>query len=164
MKESRPMTILVTIKEFEDKMLIAKKGKKTGKPRYWTVNGQSLYNAALHFTARAKVTTYFHDYLLRHVVDQIAPSQIIDLNEYIEQHPTEKLSVSLDIYEVRRGKMPDIGNLWIWIKWFEDVLQECEIIPNDNPNYIIESGRTKYHWVNDPQDRKLQFKIEFIKQ
>lgn len=158
------MIILVTVNNFEDKILLARKSRKTGKPRYWTVNGQSLYNAALHFTARAKVTTYFHNYLLKHIISQITPSQIIDLHNYIEEHPDEKMSVSLDIYEVKRGKMPDIGNLWIWIKWFEDALQECEVIPNDNPNYIIESGRKMYHWVTDPLKRKLQFKIEFIKQ
>jgi len=164
MKEDLFMRILVTINEFEDKMLLSKKSRKTGKSKYWTVNGQSLYNSSLHFTARAKVTEYFHNYLIRHILDQITPSQILELNKCLEVDPYTKLAISLDIYEIKRGKMPDIGNLWLWIKWFEDALQKCEIIPNDNPNYVIESGRKTYHWVNDPSERKLQFKIETIKQ
>lgn len=158
------MTISVTIENFEDKVMLSKKSRKTGKPKYWKVNGQSLYNASLHFTARAKVTNYFHIYLIGHIVKQIKPSQIIELHKILESDANTKLAVSLDIYEIKRGKMPDIGNLWIWIKWFEDALQDCMIIPDDNPNYIIESGRTTYHWVNDPLERKLQFKIETIKQ
>lgn len=164
MKGHLLMIILVTIENFEDKILLSKKSKKTGKPRYWTVNGQSLYNASLHFTARARVTNYFHNYLIKHIVKQITPSQIIKLHQNLEADPNCKLSISLDIYEIKRGRMPDIGNMWIWIKWFEDALQDCMIIPNDNPNYVIESGRKTYHWVNDPSERKLQFKIQTIKQ
>ena len=157
------MTISVTIKEFEDKIMLVKKKRKTGKPQYWTVNGQSLYNATLHFRARGKVTEYFHKYLSKYIKEQISTEQIFKLEEYMHEHPEERISISLDIYEVKRGKMPDIGNMWIWIKWFEDALQECGVITNDNPDYIIESGRKRYHWVNTPEERKLLFKINFVK-
>jgi hypothetical protein len=149
------MTILVVIPEFQRRYVIAKKTKKTGKPKIWTVNGQSLYNAALHFRARAKITLYFHEYLSKFIKEQITKEQIQSLISH-------QLSVSLDIYEVRKGMLPDVGNLWIWTKWFEDALQECEIIPNDNSNVIIESGRTRYHWVETDENRRLVFKIESI--
>lgn len=149
------MTICVIVPEFERNLVLSKKGRKTGKPKVWTVNGQSLYNASLHFISRAKVTDYFHKYLSKYIKEQITKSQIQSLISH-------QLSISLDIYEIKKGKLPDIGNLWIWIKWFEDALQECEVIPNDNSDIIIESGRTRYHWVETSEQRKLVFNIDFV--
>ena len=72
-------------------MQVAKKSRKTGKPRYWTVNGQSLYNASLHFTLRSKVTNHFHDYLSGYINRQITTSDKLALNRYIEENPLEKM-------------------------------------------------------------------------
>jgi len=58
--------------------------------------------------------------------------------------------------------MPDIRNMWLWGKWFEDALQDCGIIIDDNPDYVIESGRTRYFWVDTVEERKLVFQIYFI--
>ena len=59
--------------------------------------------------------------------------------------------------------MPDVSNLWLWIKWFEDALQESNIIPDDNPDYVIESGRIRYHFVDSINLRKLIFTIKITK-
>jgi hypothetical protein len=59
--------------------------------------------------------------------------------------------------------MPDVSNLWLWTKWFEDALQESKIIPDDNPDYVQESGRTRYHFVDNEEDRKLVFTLKLIK-
>jgi hypothetical protein len=124
--------------------------KTAGKPRLWRVNGQGMYNGSLNPIMRATITKYYHKYLEQFVILNLLPFDT-------ENFP---LSVSLDIYEIREDKIPDIGNLWIWLKWFEDVLTECEIIPDDNPTYIIENGPIKYIWVNNIEDRKLVFKIK----
>jgi len=58
--------------------------------------------------------------------------------------------------------MPDVGNLWLWLKWFEDALQESKVIPDDNLDYIIESGRTRYHFVDNEELRRLIFTIKLI--
>lgn len=148
-------TISVTIPKFEDRYQIVKKSRKTGKPRFWTVNGQSLYNASLHYRVRATVTKYFHKYLSKYIKEQISKEQIISLISH-------QLSISVDVYEMKRAKLPDVSNLWLWTKWFEDALQECKVIPNDDSSIVMESGRTKYHWVETSDERKLVFTIQLI--
>lgn len=155
--------VSIVIPKHEDKFQITKKSRKSGRPRYWTVNGQGLYNATLHFRARAKITTYFHKYLIKYIKKQITKDIIKLINDHVFVDSLIKLSVSLDIYEVKRAKMPDIGNMWIWIKWFEDALQDSGVIPDDNPDFVIESGRKRYHWVDSEERRKLIFKINFVK-
>ena len=154
--------ILVTIPEHQDKYQVAKKSKKTGKPRWWTINGQSLYNATLHFRLRSTVTKYFHKYLSKYIREQISEENIQTISTLVTPDSKYKLGVSVDLYEVRRGKMPDIGNMWLWCKWFEDALQDCGVIPDDNPDYVIESGRKRYFWVDTAEERKLVFHIYFI--
>lgn len=152
--------LLVIIPEHEDKYRVAKKSKKSGRPRYWTVNGQGLYNATLHFRLRGTITKYFHKYLSKYIREQITEKDIQTINTALEN--SMLLGTSVDIYEVKRGKMPDVGNMWLWCKWFEDALQHCGVIPDDNPDYVIESGRKRYYWVDTAEKRKLVFHIYFI--
>lgn len=154
--------IIVLVRDFEYRYCLAKKTRKTGRPKFWTVNGQGLYNATLHFRAREKLTKYFHKYLSKYIKRQISQEQIIELNNLIFPGSSHKLSISLDIYDIRRGKMPDVSNLWLWTKWFEDALQESHIIPDDNPDYVQESGRTRYHFIDSQEERKLVFTLKVI--
>lgn len=154
--------IQIIVPEFEYRYCLAKKTRKTGNPKWWTINGQGLYSATLHFRARDKLTKYFHKYLSKYIKQQISKEEIIELNNHIFPGSRFKLSVSLDIYDIRRGKMPDVSNLWLWTKWFEDALQESRIIPDDNPDYVQESGRTRYHFVDNQEDRKLVFTLTLI--
>jgi len=155
--------IKIIIPDFEYRYVVAKKSRKSGRPRYWTINGQGLYSATLHYRLRSKLTDYFHRYLSKHIKNQISKKDIQELNSLVFPDSEYKLSISLDIYEIRRGKMPDVSNLWLWIKWFEDALQESNIIPDDNPDYVIESGRIRYHFVDSINLRKLIFTIKITK-
>jgi len=155
--------IKIIVPDFEYRYLVAKKTRKTGRQRWWTINGQGLYNATLHYRLRGKLTDYYHAYLTRYIKQQISYNQIYELNNLIFPGSSHKLSISLDIYDIRRGKMPDVSNLWLWTKWFEDALQESKIIPDDNPDYVQESGRTRYHFVDNEEDRKLVFTLKLIK-
>jgi hypothetical protein len=58
--------------------------------------------------------------------------------------------------------MPDVSNMWLLEKFFEDALQECEIIPDDSPAYVRESGRKRYHFIETAEERKLVFTIKEI--
>jgi len=95
-------------------------------------------------------------------VEQILQENINHIRDQVYIGSRRKLSISLDIYDVRRGKMPDVSNLWLWTKWFEDALQETGVIEDDNPDYVEESGRTRYHFVDSVDKRKLVFHIGFI--
>jgi len=152
----------VIIPEHEEKYRVAKKSKKSGKPRYWTVNGQGLYNATLHYRLRGTITKYFHKYLSKYIEEQLTDDDYELVTSLVHRGTNVRLGISVDIYEIKRGKMPDIGNMWLWTKWFEDALQHCGFIEDDNPDYVIESGRKRYHWVDTPEKRKLVFKIYFI--
>jgi len=163
MMVKQKLIISVEIPKYEYRYVIAQKSRKSGRMRYWTVNGQGLYNATLHFRARGKITAYFHSYLKRYIKKQITKKHIKFINDHVFVDSLFKLSISLDIYEVKRPKMPDIGNMWLWIKWFEDALQESDVIIDDNSDYIIESGRKRYHWVDNTEERKLIFHINIVK-
>ena len=118
-----------------------KNTKTVGKPNLWVMNGQDLYNATLNWRLRKTVAKYYHEYF--------APEG-------------KFLSISCDIYEIHRKIMPDVSNMWLLEKFFEDALQECGVIPGDDPDYVMESGRKRYHWVNNEEDRKLIFSIKLI--
>ena len=162
MKDIFTPPIFVIVPEFEYRYVVAKKSRKSGRVRYWTVNGQSLYNATLHYRLRSKLTEYYHEYLAKYIKQQISKKDIIELSNHVFPGSRLKLSVSLDIYDQRRGKMPDVSNLWLWTKWFEDALQQSGIIPDDNPDYIAESGRTRYHFVDNKEERRLNFHLRLI--
>lgn len=130
-----------------------KNTRSVGKPKHWILNGQGLYNGVLNWQMRKKIAVYFHSYFSSFIKEQIKP---IDIPE------GKHLSISCDIYEIKRDKMPDVSNMWLLEKFFEDSLTESGIIPDDNPNYVIESGRKRYHWVEDPKDRKLEFTIKIL--
>jgi hypothetical protein len=131
-----------------------KNTNKCGKPNVWILNGQDLYNAALNWRLRKKVAEFYHSYFGSFIREQLIPINI----------PKGKfLSISCDIHEIKRGNMPDASNMWLLEKFFEDALQEEGIIVDDGPNIVLESGRKRYHWVENPEKRKLIFTIKLIK-
>lgn len=131
-----------------------KNTKKAGTPNIWILNGQDLYSGIMHHTVRKKVAGYFHAYFSNFIKAQLDP---------IELAEGEYLSISCDIYEIKRGNMPDASNMWILEKFFEDALQDCGIIEDDGPNVVLESGRKRYHWVKEEKERKLVFNINIIR-
>lgn len=133
--------------------LFIKNTNKVGKPNLWILNGQDLYNASLNWRLRKNVAEYFHKYFALYITRQLNPIFIPE---------GKHLSISCDIYEIKRGNMPDASNMWLLEKFFEDALQECGIIKDDGPDIVEESGRKRYHWVQTPEERKLVFTIKLI--
>lgn len=130
-----------------------KNTKTAGKPNLWVLNGQDLYNATVNWRLRKTIAKFYHNYFSKYIKEQLQP---------IELREGEKFSISCDMYDIRRYPMPDASNMWLLEKFFEDALQEQGIIPDDSPDYVIESGRKRYYWVDDPKDRKLVFTIKTI--
>jgi len=137
----------------EGKQRFVKNTKKVGKENRWVFNGQDLYNAVLNWRLRKDIAKYYHKYFSKYISEQLEPI-IIPEGKY--------LSISCDIYEIERGNMPDVSNMWLLEKFFEDALQECEIIPDDSPAYVRESGRKRYHFIETAEERKLVFTIKEI--
>lgn len=135
-----------------------KNPKKAGKPNTWRINGQDLYNAVMDWRKRKKMATFYHDYFSKFILEQAKP--ILFTEDMIGIYG---LSISCDIYEIKKFPIPDVSNMWLLEKFFEDSLVNCNIIPDDNPNYVLESGRKRYHWVNTQEERKLVFNINTFK-
>jgi len=135
-----------------------KNPKKAGTPNTWRINGQDLYNAAMDWRKRKTMAQFYHDYFLKFIKEQAVPIKFTErmVGEY-------GLSISCDIYEVKQFPIPDVSNMWLLEKFFEDALVLAGIIPDDNPNYVIESGRKRYHWVETQEERKLIFNINTLK-
>jgi len=127
--------------------------RKAGEENRWILNGQEFYNQKLDWRLRKNIALWYHEYFSDFIKAQLRPIAFGE-NDY--------LSVSCDIYEIKRDKIPDASNMWPLEKFFEDALQECNIIPDDNPDYVRESGRKRYHWVENPEDRKLVFTLKFL--
>lgn len=142
----------------KDGLRFIKNPVKAGKPNTWRINGQDLYSAVLNWRMRKKVAKLYHEYFSSFIRQQLKPIEFTE--DMIGKYG---LSISCDIYEIKQFPIPDVSNMWLLEKFFEDALQECGIIPDDNPNYVIESGRKRYFWVNTPEERKLVFKITNLK-
>jgi|15BtaG_2_1085339.scaffolds.fasta_scaffold00010_19 hypothetical protein len=120
-----------------------------GTPRYWTINGQRIYDGSLHYTARSKVARWMHGYLGAYISK--LPALHIPEGCY--------LRVWIDMYKPADNQNWDCDNQWPWTKWFLDTLVEHKKIPEDNVQYIRSSGQITYI----PSDeRKLVFNIQII--
>ena len=120
-----------------------------GKPKFWTINGQRIYDGSLHYTARSKVARWMHEYL----------------REYIEELPKIKLKkgeylrIWLDMYKPGDLQNWDCDNQWPWTKWFLDTLVEMGKIEEDNVSIVRSSGQVTYI---ESDERKLVFNIQII--
>lgn len=140
---------------YVDKTTGKKIVRTQGKQQYWNLNGQGLYSGNMHWKLRATVVNFYHNVFKKAIRKQLKKPMEIYLNY--------GLSISVDIYEVYTKFTPDITNMWLLEKMFEDSLQELKLLRDDSPEFVIESGRKRYHWVTDESKRKLVFKIKYLK-
>jgi hypothetical protein len=120
-----------------------------GKPKFWTINGQRIYDGTLHYTARAKVAKWIHNYLRPYIEDL----PVIKLQE------GEYIRLWIDIYKPDSGQPWDCDNLWPWTKWFLDTLVECNKIPDDSVDFVRSAGQITYV---ESEEVKLVFNLQII--
>ena len=120
-----------------------------GKPKYWTINGQRIYDGSLHYTARYKVARWMHRYLGEYI-DQI-PKIVIPEGCY--------LRIWIDMYKPADKLNWDCDNQWPWTKWFLDTLVEKGKIPEDSVEFVRSAGQITYILSDE---RKLVFNIQII--
>lgn len=113
-----------------------------GKPRYWVVNFQDIWNQNLGKQQRAMRIDKLKD-VLRPYIKKLTP---------ITEFPIE---VSIIIYDTHCPV--DISNRGaIYTKVVEDLLVKEGIIPDDSIQYVNCSGRTKFISV---ADKKMEIRI-----
>tara|TARA_R100001530_G_scaffold134565_1_gene109681 strand:- start:554 stop:1138 length:585 start_codon:yes stop_codon:yes gene_type:complete len=120
-----------------------------GTPKYWTINGQRLYDGTLHYAVRAKVSRFMHIYL-KDFIEEIPTIKLNDI---------EKIRVWIDMYRPIGTGNWDVDNQWVWTKWFLDTLVEHEKIPGDHVKYVTSAGQITFI---ESDERKLVFNIQII--
>lgn len=117
--------------------------KTAGQSREWVINFQPIYNNSLHPQQRALYMKIIKDNM-KDWVDGVEP---------FTQFP---LQIELFIYA---ESMPvDVDNKGcILFKCFSDLLTILGKIPDDNSEYITDTGRTK--WIKTPKHKE---KMEFV--
>ena len=120
-----------------------------GTPKYWTINGQRMYDGTLHYTARSKITRWMHEYL----------AQYIEELPIIKLQDGEYLRVWVDMYKPLQVQNWDCDNQWPWTKWFLDTCVDLGKIPDDSIQIVRSSGQITYIPSNE---RKLVFNITII--
>jgi hypothetical protein len=86
-----------------------------------------------------------------HIIQQLKNFKHVEGNTY---------KISCVIYEKKDKNIIDIDNLYLLEKFFIDALHnDCNLIPDDNPQYVVEAGKKSYVFVDKDEDRKLIFKI-----
>lgn len=116
-----------------------------GKPRYWVVNFQDIWNQKLSKQSRAvKIDK------LKHV-----------LRPYIKTVPKiVSFPLRLEIYIYDIECPVDVSNKGaIYTKVVEDLLVNENVIPDDSAEYINCSGKVKFVKIDDSKDRKMEIRI-----
>ena len=63
-------------------------------------------------------------------------------------------------YESKKGHRRDVSNIFsLCAKFFEDALQKCGTIENDNPDWI-ENFDTEFHWIDAKEEPYIEIEIE----
>lgn len=135
------------------------------------INGQTIYSGNLHHYTRAKVVKQLHEYLSKHIKEQLGEA---DLSHLFPLQITLHFFSPINYGDIRiykgglswkkpvAGYEPswDADNQWIWGKCFNDSLVKCGYVPDDNVAYIQSSGKVVFNEVEELNDRKLLFVIE----
>lgn len=136
------------------KKKIVKNPTKVGKKTYWNLNGQQFYSTNMHWSTRSTITSYYHRYFKKFIRKQLKKPFPTFLNY--------RLSMDITIYEVYSTHTPDITNMWILAKLFEDALVTEKILRNDDPQFRNKTSYA-YKFVKTEKARKLVIKFKYMK-
>lgn len=115
-----------------------------GKPRYWVVNFQDIWNQNLAKQQRAMMVDKLKDVLRPHI-------------KALKPITTFPIEVSTILYDTECPV--DISNRGaVYTKVVEDLLVKEGIIPDDSVRYVNCSGRTKFIPVANGQ-KKMEIRI-----
>lgn len=148
--------------EFNERGILIKKStgepqlanpQTAGKPRYWVVNFQDIWNGNMAKQDRAMK------------VDRLKSI----IRPYIQElEPITTFPIGLELYIFNTSCPVDISNKGvIYTKIIEDLLVNTNkdkpdnknIIPDDSVEYIVDSGRTVFKKVETEEEKKMEIVI-----
>ena len=133
---------------------IVKNPTKAGNVKYWNLNGQSFYTTNMHWALRSQITTFYHKYFKNYIKKGFKTPFPVFL-EY-------KLEMNMKIYDIYSSNTPDITNMWVLTKIFEDVMVKEGIIRDDSPQFRSKTSY-EYIFVKEEKDRKLIIEFKYKK-
>jgi len=128
--------------------------KTAGNVKYWNLNGQAFYSTNMHWTLRSQMTNFYHSYFTKHIKNRFKTPFPIFLGY--------RISIDIKIYDVYSSNTPDITNMWILTKLFEDALVNTGILRDDSPQFRTKTSY-EYKFVENEKDRKLVIKFKYNK-
>lgn len=133
---------------------LIKNVNKVGNIKYWRVNGQKFYSANIHWKTRSTIVNFYHRYFKDKINKKFKAPFPMFAGYSLDMH--------ILIYELYTSDTPDITNMWILAKIFEDVMVAQHIFRDDSPQYRLGTSY-KYKFVEDEKDRKLVIKFKYTK-
>ena len=135
----------------ETGMLIAGNPNVVGKPRYWRVNGQDIYNQKVKTFQRNNYIGMLHKFFKLVFETEFK-------NVRIKKFPLT-LSITFYVRDMQDHNI-DNDNKWIWEKVIQDTLVENKILPDDNPRIICQNTKRTV-LVDKDEDVKLIIKLDY---
>jgi len=133
---------------------IVKNPTKRAKPDYWNANGQYFYSVNIPWKHRSIIVNYYHRYFSTFIKEQ-----------FKEQFPSflsYKLDMDITFHEVYSRHTPDITNMWILAKIFEDTMVKDGILRDDSPEFRMRTSYG-YEFVEKEEDRKIVINFKYNK-
>lgn len=119
--------------------------RTAGKPRYWVVNFQQIWNQSITKQDRAGKVGKLKD-ILEPYIKKIKP---------IKTFPVE---ISITMFDTQCPV--DVSNRGaIYTKVIEDLLVTNGKLPDDNIDYVNCSGRTKFIKVENVEEKRMEIRI-----
>lgn len=135
---------LINVKTGE---VLVSNSRSAGKPRYFKVNGQDLYNGRINPMMRFSLVQKIHDYIDPYLSE-------VELPEDINNYP---LILELLFYVHDKGRHSiDNDNKWLWVKIVRDSLTNQGKWPDDNNQYV---NRDEYETIFIPDDEEQKLII-----
>lgn len=134
-----------TLYSILDKTFVVKNATSVGTPRYITIGGNIIY-AGLNEYVRVRIVTEIKNDFTRFV-------------QQLEPITTFPIQIDAQIHRPPDTGNWDIDNLWIYIKTFQDLLVDHNIIPNDSVKYITKAPSFEYYPVSEESERMIVFII-----
>jgi hypothetical protein len=128
------------------KEFVIKNERFLNKPRTITIGGNMFY-AGMHERVRMIIMNAIKNDLQPHI-EKLNP---------IKEFPIHINAILFTIPGMRNW---DVDNLWVYIKAFQDLLIEYNIIPDDSVRYITKAPSFEFTPVAELKDRKMMFTIK----
>lgn len=108
--------------------------RTVGKPRYWVVNNQDLYNG--------KVNKFGRNVRMNQLKEEIYRAII---NTNIQISTFEDFPIKIELFIYTQTMSVDVDNKGVcYHKAFQDLLTSLQLIPDDGGEYLNDCSRTKW--------------------